>query len=151
MSLKDRAANLEIEPVSNTGDKPGKEQKSGTIARAQRPAKSAEASLVLPQLDEKAADVLERGMKAQSKMWDVNAKCWVYFDDIRAQLEAVKLFYAYKFGMPVQRQIKIEANFKDNEEQILALVQSSPEAKRELIRAGVISEDWIETKAKKIK
>ena len=167
-TLKERAAKLEIETSEKIKDgqkqlttpiekKTGKNKETGNVQNsdrlspAYRPAKPAEASLVLPHLDEKAADVLERGMKAQAKQWDVNAKDWVYCDDIRAQLEAVKLFYAYKFGMPVQRQIKIEANFKDNEEQILALVQSSPEAKRELIKAGVISESWIETKAKRVK
>jgi hypothetical protein len=53
--------------------------------------------------------------------------------------------------MPVQRVVKIEANFRDNEEQLLALVESSPEARRELIKAGIISESWIEAKAKKLK
>ena len=117
-------------------------------AHARAPARE---DILLPNLDALASEVLERGMKAKTRIWDVNKKDWIEHDDIRAQLETVKLFFAYKHGMPVQRTIKIEATFRDNEDQLFALVQSSPEARKELIRAGVITEEWLESKAKKLK
>jgi hypothetical protein len=107
--------------------------------------------LVLPSLDNKCAKAIERALSAKCRHYDPLSKKWTVSDDVRAQLEAVKLFYAYKFGMPVQRQIRIEANFKDNDEQLFALVNSSPEARKELIAAGVVTEHWIEAKAKKLK
>lgn len=105
----------------------------------------------LPDLEEAVADVIIAGFAAEDRRWDQGTKSWEIFTDHKTRLEFCKLYLAYRHGMPVQRQIKIEASFRDNDEQLLALAKSSPEARRELIRAGVITEQWIEAKAKKLK
>jgi hypothetical protein len=157
MSLKENAAKLDAELNGDkNGDRKeiGKSKKSGAEAGARSSAKikkTEQGAILLPDLDQKCADEIENALNATTKTWSPVSKSWVESPDTRTRLEAIKLFYAYRHGMPVQRVVKIEANFRDNDEQLLTLVQSSPEARAELIKAGVVTEEWIATKAKGLK
>lgn len=70
-----------------------------------------------------------RALKAKRRMWDVIKKKWIFEPDVRAQLEATKLITAYKEGLPVQRQVVLNADYADLGKDLKKL-QASPESLR---------------------
>lgn len=98
---------------------------------------------VLPNYDEKMQEAFEVGFNAVVYLWDATLQKHYERPDAKTRLETAKLYLAYRMGMPAQMILKLDANgFKDRQVELLELART-PAGREALLRAGLISEDWI--------
>lgn len=99
-------------------------------------------SPVPPGLDDMADGIFEQGFVATDTKWSNTAKEFLTVPDIKTRLETLKLFLAYRHGMPIQRQIRIEGAFKDRHTEMLEMART-PSGRDLLLKMGVIDADWL--------
>jgi hypothetical protein len=121
---------------------PAKEtQGSPRLARA-RPAADPNRSPVPAGLDDLADEVFEQGLVATDTRWSNAAKEFLVIPDIKTRLETLKLYLSYRHGMPIQRQIRIEAGFKDRQTEMIEIART-PSGRELLLKMGVIDAGWL--------
>ena len=111
------------------------------LARA-RPRPDPNRSPIPDGLDDMADGIFEQGFVATDTRWSNAAKEFLTVPDIKTRLETLKLFLAYRHGMPIQRQIRIESGFKDRETELLETART-PSGRALLLKMGVIDANWI--------
>lgn len=116
--------------------------------------KAAQLSDVLTDSDtEQDLRVLREAKQATHLVFDPVTRTMVERPDHKTRLAATQLSRAYVEGLPVAQQVVLTAaaNFKDNQTILLEMV-ATPSGRREALRAGLITENWLrvnglETKA----
>lgn len=116
---KPNAARSENEELPRTGTQ-ARDCESSVVARM--------AGIAVPDLDAEAAEVFAQGMRACFKGSST--------PDVRTRLETLKLYLAYRHGLPVQRMIKITGGVETLEDK-LAEVSRTPEGARMLDLLGL--------------
>jgi hypothetical protein len=82
---------------------------------------------------EQVARVYREAMNATTRMWDVNEKKLIEFPDHKTRVAAANMVAAYKEGLPVQRQIRLDAKFGELKDKVAAF-KRSPAAQDFLLR-----------------
>src|SRR5215218_10389497 len=70
---------------------------------------------------EQARATLLRNLSAKKRFWDTKAKDYVEVPDSTAQIAAALALLNQSLGMPVQRILRVEANFKDRHAELLEI------------------------------
>ncbi len=111
------------------------------LARARPPA-DPNRSPIPAGLEDMADGIFEQGFVATDTRWSNAAKEFLTVPDIKTRLETLKLFLAYRHGMPIQRQIRIEGAFKDRHTELLETART-PTGRELLLKMGVIDAAWV--------
>jgi hypothetical protein len=85
---------------------------------------------------EKNAQVIEDAKNATHRIFDPGSRTMIEVPDHKTRLAAVTLELAYVEGLPVKREISVQANFESGES-VIERIKASPEAMRMLGRMGV--------------
>lgn len=86
--------------------------------------------------------VWRESLNATRRYWDESAGGWVTEPDWKARQAAAGIIAAYDEGLPVARSESVVVTFKDNHERLIELART-PSGRREALRAGLISEEWL--------
>ena len=91
---------------------------------------------------EQAKNALLRNLTATKRFFDKQTKSYIEVDDPMAQIAAATQIINQAVGMPVQRQVRVDAVFKDRQQELLE-VASTPTGRAFLLHNGLISEEWL--------
>jgi hypothetical protein len=83
-----------------------------------------------------AKRVISDAMTATHRVYNPISRSFDHVPDHRSRIAAVTLQLAYHEGLPVKREISVQANFESGES-VIERIKASPEAMRMLGRMGV--------------
>lgn len=125
-----------LELVGRVAKENGNEKNGGPRARPR------DRGAVVPDLDAQADKIFVEGMTAHELKWNNGTQSFDEYPDTKTRLDALKLYMAYKHGLPVQRIVRIETGFKDRNTELVQMA-STPSGRDLLLKAGIITEEWI--------
>ena len=85
---------------------------------------------------------IQLGLTATAGRWNGQLQQFEDRPDAKTRLEAAKLWLSYSEGMPVQRQLRLEAAFKDRHAEMLEVART-PSGRKLLLAMGAIDDDWL--------
>jgi len=130
------------EPPHTAEPVPAKETRSNPRLARARGLSAPDRSPVPEGLDELADGVFEQGLAASDTRWSNTGKQFVTVPDIKTRIDTLKLYLAYRHGMPIQRQIRIESGFKDRQTEMVEIART-PSGREMLLKMGVIDAGWL--------
>lgn len=89
-----------------------------------------------------AKHALMRNLHAKKMFWDKQEECYVEVDDGAVQIAAAVAICNQGIGLPVQRIVRVDANFKDRKAELVELA-ATPSGREMLVKAGIIDDIWI--------
>ena len=119
------------------------DQKTSGPARGAREGGEGGERAAVPDYDGLCDEALRLGLEAMAYTWDNKAQKHVVLGpDVRARLDAAKLYLSYRHGMPLARQLVIEGTFKDRETELIEAART-PSGREVLLKIGVIDAEWL--------
>jgi len=126
----------------NSNDVPHNGERKELSQRSRPRDGGREGAVVVPDLDERADQLFREGMDAMEKKWSAKEQCYHESPDTKTRVETLKLYMAYRHGLPIQRIVRIEQDFRDRHAELLTLART-PSGRATLLKLGLITDEWL--------
>jgi len=99
---------------------------------------------------ELAKATLLRNLTATKKFFDKDTKSYIEVPDPTAQITAARTIMDQALGLPVQRIMRQDVPFKDRHTELIELART-PSGRAFLLKADLVSEEWLAAHAAELK
>lgn len=96
---------------------------------------------VAPDLGGLPAGIWAQGFNATEGRWNAATKTWDEVPDIKMRMKTMELWLAYRHGLPIQRQVRVQQGFVDLHAELLEIA-STEHGRRMLMAMGAIDAQW---------